>query len=181
MASMLVAAQFQGTVADIQQKTTKALEILYSRDIYAQLEVIPKSMTIRVLTFAEDHTKAKDALEAVFPNVARKLQIQVDSEVPLRMTVPNIIKPGQTALIRRSPFTLKLPGAAAIPLEGDITIGLTHLAVEWDGYGGLKIKDMGEGNGVMVGEVPVLPDEWMTIETGAKVRIGRTFLRFVAL
>ncbi len=176
----MVAAQFQGPLEQIKAKVARVLDIYYTKDIDFLLESNTKMMTFRVLVSAEDFTRAKDALYGVFEEEPHKLQIRVDSQIPLNFT-KNIIKPGQTVLIGRAPNSYKLHGADAIPIEGDMQIGLTHLAVEWDGMSKLRIKDMGEGNGVVAGGVAVLPGEWMEIEPGTNVRIGQTVLRFVKM
>ncbi|NWJ44785.1 MAG: hypothetical protein HXX08_02805 [Chloroflexi bacterium] len=178
---LMIAAQFQGTLPEIQQKMAKVAEIFYPKDIYYQLEAIPKMMRFKVLVYSDDLTKAKDALFGIFPNEPRKLQVQVDSQVPLKLS-KNVIKPGQTALFGRLPFALKIPGSEAFQLDGDNTIALNEFAVEWDGFGTLRIRDLGEGIGVVVGEVMAPANEWLQIETGAKVRIGRqAVLRFVEI
>ncbi len=175
--TMLVAAQFQGPLPQIKELIAKTLEIFYSKEIYFQIDASPKMMSFRVLVMEEDLTPAKDALWGVYPSETKKLLISVDAQVPLQFT-KNIIRPGQTVLIGSAPSTYKLAGAEPVPITGDGSMGMTHLAVEWDGVSKLRIKDMEEGNGVNAGGVQLQPGEWMEIEPGTKVRIGQTTLRF---
>lgn len=175
-----VVAQYQGTIEGIQNRLAKTVGILYAKEIDFRIETVTKMMRFRVLVSEENLTPAKDALFGIFEEEARKLQMQTDSEVVLKLA-HNVIKPGQTVLIGRAPAAYKLANTQPLPIEGDFKMGNSHIALEWDGFGVIRIKDMGEGNGVLVGGVPITPGEWLEIEPGASVRIGQTTLRFVML
>lgn len=174
---MVTASQFSSaSVREVLEKAEKAMDVLFQRGIDFLIQGDTGGMSIRVLVKPEQITAARDALNYVFPQTVRNLRMHTDSDVVLQLS-KNLIKPGQTVLIGRSPATTKMPEAEAWTIGGDGQIANSHLAVEWDGFQTVKIKPI-EGK-VTAGGVDVPLNEWMNIEPGTKVRLGVTTLRFI--
>lgn len=174
---MVTVAQYSSSsMSEVLDKSEKAMEVLFQRGIDFVVQADTGGMHIKVLVEEERTTAARDALAYVFPKVARNLRMHTDSSVVLKLT-KNLIKPGTTVLIGRSPVTSKLPGAEPFTIGGDGIMGNSHLGLEWDGFGSIKIKAV-DGNKVTIGGVEVPSDDWMEIEEGAKIQLGVTTLRF---
>jgi hypothetical protein len=174
----VTAAQYSANnMREVLEKSEKAMEMLFQRGIDFMLEADAGALHIKILVEQDQTTAARDALNSVFPKVVRNLRMHTDSSVVLSLS-KNLIKPGQTVIVGKSPQTSKLPGAEPFTIGGDGLMGNTHVAIEWDGFEAIKVKAL-DGNRVMVGGVEVPADEWMTIEPGTKIDIGVSTLRFM--
>jgi hypothetical protein len=175
---MVTAAQYSAnSMREVLDKSEKAMEMLFQRGIDFVMKADAGALHIKIMVDQSQTTAARDALNSVFPKVIRNLRMHTDSSVVLNLT-KNLIKPGQTVIIGRSPQTSKLPGAETLPIGGDSLMGNSHLGVEWDGFETIKVKPL-DGNKVTVGGVEVVGDDWMEVEPGTKIYIGVSILRFL--
>jgi hypothetical protein len=175
---MVTTAQYSANnMREVLDKSEKAMEMLFQRGIDFILKADAGSLHIKIMVEQDQTTAARDALNSVFPKVARNLRMHTDSSVVLNLT-KNLIKPGQTVLIGRSPQTSKLAGAETLTIGGDTLMGNSHIAVQWDGFETIKVKPV-DGNKVTVGGVEISGDDWMDVELGTKIYIGVSILRFM--
>jgi allophanate hydrolase subunit 1 len=178
MSDRSIAGQFTDNTNDPNfiQRATQAYEALQAAKINGLIEIETGSRTIRVTVDPSQRDAARQALSQILPNVPRRLKMRVDANSLRRVTpaIP-VIMPGEEITIGRS--SVGSYGDKMIIIDDDSKITRQHLKVRWDGLMKLAVKDVSGQNDARIDTVEIGP-EWFEVETGAKIRIGDTFITF---